>query len=110
MKRPANAGLLHLRFLDWLWRNALAVGAPFDPGLRMRSPEPRLMRSLFARMLSQSPRFFVVFFAISGSCRSEAAFASIRVREFLDRLQFDRLVRRHNHLRDAVALGNLKGL
>jgi len=27
-----------------LSRNAFAVGAPFSPGLRMRSPDPALMR------------------------------------------------------------------
>jgi hypothetical protein len=33
-------------------RNAFAVGAPFEPGLRIRSSEPRAMRRRFAWMFA----------------------------------------------------------
>jgi hypothetical protein len=42
-------------FLDW--RNALAVGAPFDPGVLILSPDPLRMRSLFLWILAYKPGF-----------------------------------------------------
>lgn len=44
---------------------AFAVGAPFEPGLRMRSPEPALIRSFLAWMFAYKPGFLVALrFAI----------------------------------------------
>jgi hypothetical protein len=39
--------------------NAFAVGAPFDPGLRIRSPEPALIRFRLAWMFLYNPDFMV---------------------------------------------------
>ena len=36
-----------------------AVGAPGEPGLRMRSPDPALMRSCLARMFAYRPGLFM---------------------------------------------------
>jgi hypothetical protein len=35
--------------------NAAAVGAPLEPGFRIRSPDPALMRSCLALMFAYSP-------------------------------------------------------
>ena len=40
-------------------RNAFAVGAPGSPGLRIRSPEPALMRSCLSRMFAYRPAFLI---------------------------------------------------
>ena len=41
---------------------AAAVGAPFEPGLRIFSPEPAAMRFRFAAMFAYKPRFFGMVF------------------------------------------------
>lgn len=48
-----------LRFLAVLAAalKAAAVGAPFEPGLRIFSPEPAAMRFRFAAMFAYKPRF-----------------------------------------------------
>ena len=50
---------LFLRFLAVLadFLKSLAVGAPFEPGLRIFSPDPAAMRFRFAWMFAYSPRF-----------------------------------------------------
>lgn len=50
-------------FLDSL--NALAVGAPLEPGFLIFSPEPAAIRFLLAWMLSYSPFFFTILLPIS---------------------------------------------
>jgi hypothetical protein len=37
--------------------NALAVGAPLAPGLRIFSPDPAAMRAFFALMFAYNPGF-----------------------------------------------------
>jgi hypothetical protein len=37
--------------------NALAVGAPFAPGLRIFSPDPAAIRAFLAAILAYSPGF-----------------------------------------------------
>jgi len=49
-------------FADCL--NCLAVGAPFDPGFRMVSPEPCLIRFLFAWMLAYNPLLAIKSFPL----------------------------------------------
>ena len=44
--------------------NALAVGAPAVPGLRIFSPEPALMRSRLAWMLAYRPGLVATFFSL----------------------------------------------
>ena len=48
-----------LRFLAVLAESlkSLAVGAPFEPGLRIFSPDPAAIRFRFAAMLAYKPRF-----------------------------------------------------
>jgi len=50
---------LGLRFLAVLAASLkfLAVGAPFEPGLRIFSPDPAAMRLRFAAMFAYKPRF-----------------------------------------------------
>ena len=43
-----------------LSRNALAVGAPLVPGLRIFSPDPAFMRAFLAAMLAYSPGFMSI--------------------------------------------------
>jgi len=53
--------LLDLRFLAVLAAalKSAALGAPFDPGLRMRSSEPLAIRALFLAMFSYKPAIFI---------------------------------------------------
>ena len=55
----AHYFFLGLRFLAVLAESlkSLAVGAPFEPGLRIFSPDPAAMRLRFALMLAYKPRF-----------------------------------------------------
>lgn len=50
---------------------ALAVGAPFEPGLRILSPEPALIRACFAWMFAYKPGFLGLDFAILGTTSCE---------------------------------------
>ena len=42
--------------------NARAVGAPADPGVRIFSPDPALMRFFFACMFAYNPGLLIIFY------------------------------------------------